>query len=293
MSLLSKKRCRRKEKRRNRGKNKLAKTYLRELKATRSKLILLSLLEIMKNSLSSKILRVFSSCNSHMHLRRRRKRKLRSLRMKILRLITKRAMNLKCLISVILCLMHCQGNRLSWDLSPPMLNNSHLKIFTISVVSNRLLKIRAIKLSRIIIFSKTVLERSSKATTFLLLTNRRIITLTTTIIRVPYLILNTTIKEVISSSQGNNTTTLNMGIWLQHQVTQIVSSSRGDRAATITIKEEIKAMGTPPYPKATKVYLLSTTLHSLHKVMLLSLNRQILRQLEGYNQPTVCPKFHQ
>lgn len=90
---------------------------------------------------------------------------------------------------------------------------------------------------------------------------------------------NLTINEAISSSQGNNMTTLTSGIWQRQQEPRIISNNQGDRVVIITMEEGMQAMvGAPRYPKATKVYLSLTMPLSKCKVMLLlSLNRLTLK----------------
>lgn len=221
-----------------------------------------------------------------------------SLRMKTSKIITKRPMTLRCLISAILFLMHYQGSLRLLVLLLLVLSNNQLKIFITNGLFSQHLRIRTILRNKIIC-SKTVQARSSRVTIFLHLTNKRITTLTTTIILAHCLIQVTTINEVISSSQDlNNMRILITEIWRQHQTTQVINSNRGDRVATtITIRVEgvpatpaIMLLAPQRFPKATKVYPLLTMLHRQCKMRLLHLNRLAVRQLEEYNLQTISHK---
>ena len=167
-------------------------------------------------------------------------------------------------------------------------------------IASALPRIRTILRSKVT-YSKTVQGRSSsRAAICLHLNSRRVTTLTTTIFKIHCRIQVTMVKEAINSSPDlSNMTTLITQIWLPHQTTLIINSNRGDKVAAITILE-----GPPPIapaiitevpqqqrsPKETKVYRLSTILHSQLKMMCLPLNLPILRQLQEYNKRAMYHK---
>lgn len=199
-----------------------------------------------------------------------------------------------CLTSVILSLMLCQGSRPS-QISLPLMFSSSSQIS----IASALPRIRTILRSKVT-YSKTVQGRSSsRAATCLHLNSRRVTTLTTTIFKIHCRIQVTMVKEAINSSRDlSNMTTLITQIWLPPQTTLIINSNRGDRVAAITMLER------PPIapaiitevpqqqrsPKETKVYPLSTILHSQLRMMCLPLNLPILRQLQEYNKRAMYHK---
>jgi hypothetical protein len=190
-------------------------------------------------------------------------------------------------------MLYWGSHPLSGSLLPLLNSNSQVKIF---ITNGRHLRIRTILQSKII-FSKTVQVRSSRAVIFLLRSNKRIATLTITIIQIRRQIQITTIHEeaIRSSKDHNNMITLIMVIWPPHQPTQVINRKQEDRVETIHIKEAVPTTTAPAiimveapqlFQRETKVYLLSTMLHKQHKMRLLPLNRQILKQLEESNRLT-------
>ena len=165
-------------------------------------------------------------------------------------------------------------------------------------IASALPRTRTILRSKII-SSKTVQGRSSSRVAIcLLLSNKRITTLTTTIFKIRSQIQVIMGKEAINSSQEHsNMTTLITKTWLPHHKTlQTSSINLGDRVAPITMLEgppatpRITEVTLQLFPKETKVYPLSTILHSQLKMMCLPLNLPILRQLQEYNKRAMYRK---